>query len=98
MPAYVIARQRMPDPDVDELRRYREGSGPLVTRFGGRFIVRGGPIDVLEGEAGADRIAVIEFPDLAAARAWFDSPEYQAVAALRRGPAEADFVLVDGVE
>ena len=97
MPAYVLARQRIPDPDADALRRYREASGPLVERFGGRFIVRGGPIDTLEGEAGANRISVIEFPDDASARAWYDSPEYQEIAALRRSAAEADFVLVDGV-
>ena len=98
MPAYVISHQRVPDPDADELARYREASGPIVTRYGGRFIARGGPIDVLEGDANADRIAVIEFPDLAAARAWFDSPEYQEIAALRRSAADADFLLVDGVD
>src|SRR5215218_422299 len=58
MPAYVLARQRVPDPDADALRRYREASGALVERFGGRFLVRGGPIDTLEGDAGADRIVV----------------------------------------
>ena len=49
MPAYVISHQRVPDPDADELARYREASGPIVTRYGGRFIARGGPIDVLTG-------------------------------------------------
>jgi uncharacterized protein (DUF1330 family) len=97
MPAYVIVQQRIPDPDADELRRYREGSGPLVDRFGGRFIVRGGPIDVLEGEAAADRIVVIEFPDVATARAWFDSPEYQELSGLRRSAADSDLLLVEGV-
>jgi uncharacterized protein (DUF1330 family) len=97
MPAYVLALQRVPDPDADALRRYREGSGALLQRFGGRFLVRGGPIDTLEGDAGADRIAVMEFPDAASARAWYDSPEYQELAALRQSACDADFVLVEGV-
>ena len=97
MPAYVLARQRVPDPDADALRQYREASGPLLERFGGRFLVRGGPIDTLEGDAGADRIVVIEFPDAAAARAWYESPEYQAIVGLRQSAADSDFVVVQGI-
>ena len=97
MPAYVLARQRIPDPDADALRRYREASPALVERFGGRFLVRGGSIDTLEGDAGADRIVVIEFPDAASARAWYDSPEYQEIAAWRHSASDGDFILVEGV-
>jgi uncharacterized protein (DUF1330 family) len=97
MPAYVISRQRIPDPGAEAIRRYREASGPLLERYGGRFIVRGGPIDALEGDAGADRVAVLEFPDAESARSWFHSPEYQEAAALRRSASDADFILVEGV-
>jgi uncharacterized protein (DUF1330 family) len=95
MSAYVIAYQRAPDLDAQALQDYRAANTPLVERHGGRFVVRGGRIDALEGPA-PDRVIVMEFPDAAAARAWYDDPEYQAIIALRRSAAETDILLVEG--
>jgi uncharacterized protein (DUF1330 family) len=95
MPAYVIAYLRAPDLDAQALQDYRAANTPLVERHGGRFVVRGGRIDPLEGPA-PDRVVVMEFPDAAAARAWYDDPEYQAIIALRQSAAETDILLVEG--
>jgi len=95
MPAYVIAYQRAPDLDAKALQDYRAANTPLVERHGGRFVVRGGRVDPLEGPA-PDRVIVMEFPDAAAAHAWYDDPEYQAIIALRQSAAETDILLVEG--
>jgi uncharacterized protein (DUF1330 family) len=95
MPAYVIAFQRAPDVNAQQLQEYRAANGPLVERHGGRFAVRGGAIDALEG-APPDRVVVIEFPDAAAARAWYDDPEYVEIRALRQAAADTDLVIVEG--
>jgi uncharacterized protein (DUF1330 family) len=96
MPAYVIAYQRAPDLDAEALREYRAANTPLVERHGGRFVVRGGRVDPLEGAA-PGRVIVMEFPDAAAARAWYDDPDYQAIIGLRQSAAETDILIVEGV-
>jgi uncharacterized protein (DUF1330 family) len=78
-----------------EYRRYMEANGPVFARFGGRFLVRGGTYSIGEGEARA-RNVVIEFPSYEAARACWDSPEYQAVKALRDGHGIADIIVIEG--
>jgi len=95
MPAYVIALLRAEDLDSEPLREYRAANTPLVERHGGRFTVRGGRVDVLEGNP-PGRVVVIEFPDAAAARAWYDDPDYEAIKGLRQQAAETDLVIVDG--
>jgi uncharacterized protein (DUF1330 family) len=64
--------------------------------FGGRFIVHGGPLEVLEG-SWEGHLIMIEFPTLDSARAWYRSPAYQAIVRLRTENSEGDTVLVDGV-
>ena len=95
MAAYVIYQGTVTDPD--QYAKYRELSGPSVEAAGGEFIVRGGEVDVLEGEAPAGRSVVIRFPSMAAARAWYDGDQYQTARALRVGAATADAYIVDGV-
>lgn len=96
MPAYVVV-----DIDVtDEARaaRYRELSGPSVARHGGRFLVRGGTTCVLEGTWDPRRLVVIEFPTMAAARAWYDSDDYARAREVRAGAGTWRIVAVEGVE
>lgn len=76
--------------------RYQAANAAAFARFGGRFLVRGGEQHLAEGEA-RPRSVIVEFPDLAAARACHDSPEYRAAAAERRGAALLDLVIVEGV-
>lgn len=94
--AYVLVDMQVTDPAAYE--RYRELSGPAVAAYGGRFIVRGGATEVLEGDRVPNRVVVLEFPDADTARTWYDSPEYRAARAARADCAVGSFVLVEGVE
>ena len=96
MSAYVIAFLRADDLDSQALQDYRAANTPLVERHRGRFTVRGGRIDALEGNP-PGRVVVIEFPDAAAARAWYDDPDYVAIRGLRDDASETDLVIVEGV-
>jgi len=95
MPAYVIADVRDAW-DADALDEYRRRNTDAVANHGGRFVVRGGEHVVLEGDWDTRRIVVIEFPDVAAAHAWWGSEEYEAIKELRRGASTTNIVLVDG--
>jgi uncharacterized protein (DUF1330 family) len=94
MPAYVIADIDVQDPDA--YARYRELSGPSVARHGGRFVVRGGEHETLEGDWQPHRLVLIEFDDVDAARAWWDSDDYREAAGVRRSASTGSLVLVEG--
>ena len=96
MPAYVIADVRDAC-DQDALAEYRRGNTETVARRGGRFIVRGGEVASLEGDWDTRRIVVIEFPDLATAREWYESEDYAPLKALRQSASDTNIILVDGV-
>jgi uncharacterized protein (DUF1330 family) len=81
MPAYVIATMVISDPDM--YRQYTDRTPPTVKRHGGRFLTRGDEVFAVEGEPFAERQVILEFPDMAKAKAWFDDPEYQAARAFR---------------
>jgi len=92
MPAYVVAQVRVSDPAAYE--EYKKLSGPAVAAYGGRFLVRGGQIEMLEGESPAERVVLVEFPDAETARAWYDSEAYRAARAVRAPASQAVFTLV----
>jgi uncharacterized protein (DUF1330 family) len=92
---YVIAEITVTDPEV--YKSYAAAVGPLVTHFGGKYVVRGGHIIAVEGDPPIGRFAVIEFDSLAAARSFENSPEYQAIAPLRRKSARSRVFLVEGI-
>ena len=76
---------------------YREQVPAFISKHGGRFIVRAGTSEVVEGTWPAGRIIVLEFPDYAAAQAFVADPDYQPVAAIRHDTADSHLWLVDGV-
>jgi uncharacterized protein (DUF1330 family) len=96
MPAYVIVETEITDPDQYE--QYKAASPAAVASGGGRFVVRGGELAVLEGDWHPSRLVVLEFPDLDAARRWYDSPEYQEAMQLRHGAANLRMVAVQGLD
>jgi uncharacterized protein (DUF1330 family) len=96
MKAYVIVQERVDDQAMFDA--YRKDVPAIVAAHGGRFVVRGGAMTVLEGEAPYPRLVVIEFPSRAAAEGWYASPEYQKVLPLRLGSSECNFYIVDGAE
>ena len=81
MAAYVIADVTINDPNV--YAEYRSQVLATVTKYGGKFLVRGGPFDVMEGDWKPGRVVVLEFPDVATAKKWYASPEYAEAKAIR---------------
>lgn len=92
--AYAIADITVTDPE--RYAPYREMSTAAAQQYGGRFLVRGGQTDVLEGDWQPDRFVVIEFDDLESARRWYDSPEYQEARAVRQSASTGSLILVEG--
>jgi uncharacterized protein (DUF1330 family) len=95
MPAYIIVETDIHDPEQYE--QYKAASPGAVASGGGRFVARGGELAVLEGDWEPSRIVILEFPDLEAARRWYDSPEYVEARKLREGAANLKMVAVEGV-
>ena len=95
MPAYVIVETDIHDPEQYE--RYKAASPAAVASGGGSFIARGGELAVLEGDWHPSRIVILEFPDLEAAKRWYESPEYVETRKLREGAARLRMVAVEGV-
>lgn len=95
MPAYAIGHLHDVNLGLDiveYLKRIDETFAP----FGGRFIIHGGPVDVVEGSWSGDLI-VIEFPDKASIHAWYDSPAYRRILPLRTKNSRGDVFFIDGV-
>lgn len=90
---YWVAHVTVDDPAGYEA--YRAANAAAFAKYGARFLVRGGAQEVVEGAA-RGRTVVIEFPSMEAARACWDSPEYQAARALRMPVSHADVVIVAG--
>ncbi len=94
MAAYVLV-----EIDVHDAARYEDyktAAAPSIAKYGGKYLARGGAAEALEG-APPKRIVVLEFADAAAARRWFNSPDYQAATAIRRPAATARFIVVEGL-
>jgi uncharacterized protein (DUF1330 family) len=96
MSAYVVVDIDVTDPAGYE--EYRRLAPATIAAHGGRYLVRGGPVDVLEGEWTPRRFVVLEFDDVERARAWSNSPEYQRLRAMRRAWASANMVLAQGTD
>lgn len=96
MPAYVIVETDIHDPE--QYARYQAAVPASLAAHGGRFIVRGGEMAVLEGDWQPKRIVAVEFPDLAAAQRWYQSPEYAEAKRLREGAGTLKMVAVEGYE
>ena len=95
MPAYVFANIRVDDPIA--YQRYVQIVPGTVEKFGGRYLARGGRVEVLEGDLKPGRTIILEFPTFEAAQRWYSSPEYCTAKGVRQSCARADLVIVDGV-
>ena len=95
MSAYLIVEIETTDPEL--MAEYRKHTPGLVAKFGGRFAVRGGAYDSLEGDWKPERVVVLEFPDMAAARRFYHSEEYKPVLAMRLKAGRCKAILVEGV-
>jgi uncharacterized protein (DUF1330 family) len=95
MPAYIIADIDVTD--APKYERYKALSPGAVAAAGGRFIARGGAVAPLEGGWSSSRLVIIEFPDLAAAKRFYDSPLYREARAAREGAARFRMIAVEGL-
>jgi uncharacterized protein (DUF1330 family) len=95
MAAYLLVDCQVTDPVQYE--RYRALAPAAIARYGGRYLVRGGATTVLEGEWQPHRVVVLEFPSVAAAKEFYDSPEYREARAVRVGAARMSIFVAEGV-
>ena len=95
MSVYVIASLTIKD--AVRFEDYKRTVLPSMEKYGGRFVARGGPIQVLEGEWPRERLIIGEFPSMERAREWWASPEYAEPKALRQATTDSELVIVQGV-
>ena len=94
MPAYIIAEVDVTNPTGYEA--YRPLAGASIAQYGGKFVVRGGKAELIEGSADPARIVVIEFADSDAAKRWYHSPEYQEALKIRLANSTGRVLLIEG--
>jgi uncharacterized protein (DUF1330 family) len=94
MAAYVFAQIEVTDPATYD--DYRKQVLPTVTKFGGKFIVRGGKVDAKEGDWKPERMIALEFPSMEQAQKWYHSPEYAPLIKLRQKASKGKLIIVEG--
>ncbi len=95
MSAFLIVDTQIENPAAYE--EYKKLAKPIAEKYGGQYRARGGPMEVLETDLWTPtRMVIIEFPDMAAARAFVDSEEYAPVKPMRRDNAQCTLLILDG--
>jgi uncharacterized protein (DUF1330 family) len=95
MPAYVISDVTFRD--AAAIEAYRTRAAGSIAQYGGRYLARGGAIERLEGDWQPANLIVVEFPDMARARAWYGSPEYAVALEFRDAALSRNLILVEGM-
>jgi uncharacterized protein (DUF1330 family) len=95
MSAYIVVQVDVKDPVRYE--RYKDLVPASIAKYGGRFVVRGGKTETLEGSWSPKRFVMVEFPDVARAKAWWASEEYAEAKALRQATSHTEMIVVEGV-
>ena len=95
MSAYVVVEIAVKDAQTYE--RYKQLAPPSIAQYDGRYLVRGGATEVLEGTWNPPRFVILEFPTAQQARAWWSSPEYAPAKALRQSCTQTQMLLVEGL-
>ena len=94
MKGYVVANVDVADFAAYE--SYGSRAAEVIAQYGGRFLVRGGDVEVIEGDPGVARLIILEFPSVADAHRFYDSPEYQAILPDRLNCATSTLLVVGG--
>lgn len=96
MAAYVISEVEILDEGQADI--YRPLASASIERYGGRYIVRGGALELIEGERNTKRrLVIVEFPSMQRAHEWYRSPEYAEALRVRAGALERTLTFVEGV-
>ena len=82
--------------DTEAYGEYRKLVAPTIEKYGGRYIVRGGANEVMEGDWTPSRVVVLEFDSVARAKEWYNSEEYAPALAIRLKAATSSLIIVEG--
>ncbi|MDF2158010.1 DUF1330 domain-containing protein [Algoriphagus sp. CAU 1675] len=93
MAAIVLVEADIHNPEIYDA--YKKLTPATVEAYGGKFVIRGNPVEVLEGEWKHDRLVMLEFPDKKSAIDWYNSKEYQEAKAIRSKGSTAKFILIE---
>lgn len=94
MAAYFFCTMTIHDPET--YRKYTALTPAIVARHGGRFLTRGDLVTTHEGDTFGERMVLLEFPDRAAAEAWYNDPDYQEASRFRRASSKGRMILQEG--
>jgi uncharacterized protein (DUF1330 family) len=95
MAAYVIVEIEVIDPVGYE--EYKKLASDSVVKYGGKYIVRGGKTEILEGDWKPKRIVILEFPSMDRAKEWLDCEEYREPRKMRHRTAKTHMLVIEGV-
>ena len=95
MAAYLIADLTITDPET--FKRYQQAVPATVEKHGGRYLVRGGEHETLEGDWRPDRLVVLEFPNMTTLKKWYNSEDYRKIIGLRTAASTGTVVVVEGM-
>ena len=95
MSAYLIAEVEVTDPAVFE--QYRAGVPATIAAYGGKYLVRGGALEALEGTWQPKRVILLQFDSMARLKEWYQSKEYAPLIALRKAGAKTNVIAIEGV-
>ena len=94
MAGYVVVDVDVTDQATYD--EYRKHVLATITKHGGKFLVRGGAFEKIEGDWPWHRVVVLEFPSVAAAKTWYNSPDYQPLAKMRLKASRSNLIIVEG--
>ncbi len=94
MAAYMVVRADIKDPE--RYKDYTAKTPALIEKHGGRFLVRGGSVETLEGREENRRVVIVEFESVEKARVFYQSPEYQELVKISSEAGDRELILVDG--
>jgi uncharacterized protein (DUF1330 family) len=95
MAVYAVVNVQITDPA--RYTEYREQAPATIARYGGKYLARGGKVEVLEGDWNPQRLVILEFESMERFHEWYNSPEYAPLKQLRREAAVTEFVIVEGL-
>jgi uncharacterized protein (DUF1330 family) len=95
MAAYVVVEIEVVD--AERYEDYKRMVPPSLAAYGGKFLVRGGAVETLEGDWSPKRLVILEFPSVERAKEWWGSSEYAEAKALRQATARTRMIVVEGV-
>jgi uncharacterized protein (DUF1330 family) len=95
MSAYLVVQVEVTDPETYE--GYKKLVAPTIEANGGRYLVRGGATETLEGEGAPGRLVILEFPSVEQAKAWWSSEEYRIPKGIRQSSSRTNMILAEGL-